>query len=85
MTRSISDALRSVCPPSHGLGRKFATIVINVTRKVGCERVRLDTFGSMKAAMRLYESLGFQRSAPYRDNPGGCAVFLGLKLFLPGH
>ena len=42
--------------------------------------MRLDTLGSMKDAIRLYESLGFHRIAPYYDNPSGCAVFMELKL-----
>jgi len=63
-----------------GLGRALANAVINAPRHVGYERMRLDTLASMKAAIRLYESLGFQRIAPYYDNPSGCAVFFELKL-----
>jgi len=42
--------------------------------------MRLDTLGSMKEAIALYESLGFRRIEPYYDNPSGCAVFMELKL-----
>ena len=42
--------------------------------------MRLDTLNSMKEAITLYESLGFQPIAPYYDNPSGCAVFLELHL-----
>lgn len=34
----------------------------------------------MNEAIALYQSLGFQRIAPYYDNPSGCAVFMELKL-----
>ena len=63
-----------------GLGRKLATAVIAAARETGCESMRLDTLGSMKEAIALYESLGFQRIAPYYNNPTGCAVFMELKL-----
>ena len=63
-----------------GLGRKLATKIISAAREIGYERMRLDTLGSMKEAIALYESLGFQRIAPYYDNPSGCAVFMELAL-----
>src|SRR6185503_16589565 len=65
---------------SAGLGRKLATTIITAAREIGYDRMRLDTLGSMKEAIALYESLGFQRIAPYYDNPSGCAVFMELAL-----
>jgi ribosomal protein S18 acetylase RimI-like enzyme len=64
-----------------GLGRRLAEKIIVIAREIGYERMRLDTLASMKEAIRLYESLGFQRIAPYYDNPTGCAIFMELKLF----
>lgn len=63
-----------------GLGRELATTVIAAARAVGYKCMRLDTLGSMTEAIRLYESLGFQRVAPYYDNPSGCAIFMELRL-----
>jgi putative acetyltransferase len=63
-----------------GLGRALASSVVAAACAIGYERMQLDTLGSMTQAIALYESLGFQRIAPYYDNPGGCAVFMELKL-----
>ena len=63
-----------------GLGRKLSETVISAAREIGYRRMRLDTLSSMTPAIALYASLGFQRIAPYYDNPSGCAVFMELKL-----
>lgn len=63
-----------------GLGRALAGETIAAAKQIGYERLRLDTLSSMKEAIALYQSLGFQRIAPYYENPGGCAVFMELKL-----
>ncbi len=63
-----------------GLGRHLADRVIAAARETGYARMRLDTLGTMRAAIALYQSLGFQRIAPYYHNPSGCAVFMELAL-----
>jgi putative acetyltransferase len=63
-----------------GLGRQLAEAVINSAREIGYLRLRLDTLASMTAAIRLYESFGFQRIAPYYENPISDAVYLELVL-----
>jgi ribosomal protein S18 acetylase RimI-like enzyme len=63
-----------------GLGRKLAETVIGSARHIGYARMCLDTLDSMKPAIALYESLGFERTAPYCHNPIGNAVFMDLKL-----
>jgi putative acetyltransferase len=63
-----------------GLGRALAGEIIAAAKQAGYERMRLDTLGSMKEAIALYHSLGFQRVRPYYDNPNACAVFMELKL-----
>jgi ribosomal protein S18 acetylase RimI-like enzyme len=63
-----------------GTGRALAGAAINAARGLGYQVMRLDTLLSMKEAILLYESLGFQRIDPYYDNPTGCAVFMQLML-----
>ncbi|HEX9443069.1 MAG TPA: hypothetical protein VGA73_03075 [Candidatus Binatia bacterium] len=44
------------------------------------KRMRLDTLASMEAANRLYRSLGFEPTAPYRYNPLEGAEFFERAL-----
>ena len=63
-----------------GLGRKLAEQIIAEARERGYTTMRLDTLGSMDPAIRLYESLGFQRTEPYYDNPIPGALYFEKKL-----
>ncbi len=49
-------------------------------RECAYHQMRLDTLSSLKEAITLYESLGFQRIPPYYDNPSPLAVFMELRL-----
>ncbi len=63
-----------------GLGRTLAIRVIDEARKIGYERIWLDTLPTMEAAVALYESLGFQDTNAYRENPIEGARFMELEL-----
>ncbi len=63
----------------HGLGRLLTERILDRARRIGYGCVRLDTLGSMKPAIALYESLGFRRIEPYYHNPSACAVFMELN------
>jgi putative acetyltransferase len=63
-----------------GVGRKLATTVIKEARSIGYAEMRLDTLPSMKEAIALYQSLGFQPIEPYRHNPIEGAIYMESRL-----
>lgn len=63
-----------------GLGRQLVLTAIGDARKLGYDHMRLDTLPSMKRALELYRSLGFQPVRAYYPNPIPGVVFLELSL-----
>ena len=63
-----------------GLGKAMLQEAIIKARKLGYERIRLDTLPSMSSANALYESLGFVDIPAYRYNPFQEARFMELIL-----
>ncbi len=68
---------------NQGVGRILCRALISEAEALGYEKMRLDTLNRMKAAMLLYESLGFREIAPYRFNPDPAAKYLELDLGHP--
>jgi ribosomal protein S18 acetylase RimI-like enzyme len=63
-----------------GLGRLLARTVLEEAAIIGYKRLRLDTTPTMTEAIRLYESLGFTRIAPYRANPVEGAICMEIEV-----
>ena len=52
-----------------GLGRGLALTLLHEAAARRYTRMRLDTIESMREAQAIYEKLGFERTAPYYNNP----------------
>jgi GNAT superfamily N-acetyltransferase len=63
-----------------GVGRLLAEGVIREAKKLGYNRMRLDTVPSMVSAIRLYQSLGFKEISAYCYNPVPGTKFFELQL-----
>jgi GNAT superfamily N-acetyltransferase len=63
-----------------GVGRKLCSALIQAAKNLGYRKMRLDTLARMCAAIKLYESLGFEEIGPYRFNPEPTAKFMQLTL-----
>lgn len=64
-----------------GVGRMLVDRVIAEARRIGYERMRLDTIeSSMQDAIALYRHRGFREIPPYRENPIAGALYLELVL-----
>lgn len=63
-----------------GIGSALARRVVDEARKIGYERLVLDTLERMPSARRIYESLGFRRTEPYYANPLAGVIYMALDL-----
>ncbi|GAB1741887.1 hypothetical protein NU219Hw_g7293t1 [Hortaea werneckii] len=63
-----------------GMGKMLAERVIVEARRMGYQRMRLDTLPSMQSARALYKALGFREIEPYYRTPIQGTIFMELEL-----
>lgn len=63
-----------------GLGRLLCEQFIKKAKSLGYARARLDTLARLKAANRLYRSIGFREIGAYMVNPQPDALFFERDL-----
>jgi ribosomal protein S18 acetylase RimI-like enzyme len=63
-----------------GLGRRIVRALLNQARKLGYERVVLDTLPTMTAAINLYRRMGFLPIEAYWPHPVPGALFFDYRL-----
>jgi ribosomal protein S18 acetylase RimI-like enzyme len=80
---SVGEVKRLYVNPAQrgqGLARALVSTVMDTARQIGYDSLVLDTLASMKPAIALYESFGFQRTAAYYPNPLPEVVYFRLSL-----
>jgi carbonic anhydrase len=63
-----------------GIGRLILEYAIKSARKLGYDKIKLDTDASMKAAIKIYLDYGFVEIPEYRYNPSESAKYFELEL-----
>ena len=66
-----------------GIGRRLCKALVQHAVELGYVSMRLDTLGRMKAAIKLYGSVGFVEIEPYRFNPDPTVKYMELRLQQP--
>jgi len=63
-----------------GLGKRLVEVVIERAVALQYEWLYADTLPSMKEALSLYASVGFERAEAYSNAPTSGAIYLKLRL-----
>jgi len=64
----------------HGLGKRLLEAVTERARATRYDWLYADTLPSMKEALSLYASVGFERAEAYSNAPTRGAIYLKLRL-----
>jgi len=62
------------------IGKMLVQEIIAEAKKLGYQKMRLDTLKKLQPAIALYEAFGFQRRSAYYHNPLNDVVFMEMEL-----
>ena len=77
------ELVRLYCQPKArglGVGAKLVQTCTEFAQVHNYQRLVLSTEPIMKAAVKLYENLGFEPIQSYSPKPSACSTYMGLKL-----
>ena len=60
----------------HHLGRQLVTSIMALAKADGFQEMVLDTILPLQAAIHLYQSVGFEQTVPYYDNPMEDVIYM---------
>ena len=64
----------------HQLGLLMCEELLRISKKLGYDKMRLDTLPKLKNAVQLYESLGFYKISKYYNNPDERVTYMEIDL-----
>lgn len=83
ITSEICEMKRLFVRPEYrkyGIGKALALEIIASSRRLGYQKMRLDSLTTLADAVKLYRKLGFYEIEAYCHNPLAGAVFMELDL-----
>jgi ribosomal protein S18 acetylase RimI-like enzyme len=83
ITDEICEMKRLFVKPefrNYKIGKLLIDGIILEATSIGYQEMYLDSLPTMSKAIKLYESLGFQRINPYYFNPIEGTIYMSLKL-----
>ena len=63
-----------------GIGKRLARALAIDAKSIGYSKIRLDTLPTMKEAIALYRSIGFESTAPFRTLPVSGVLFMSASI-----
>jgi ribosomal protein S18 acetylase RimI-like enzyme len=83
LSKEVAEMKRLYVKPEYRgnrIGRELAEIIIDMARKMGFQKMVLDTMMEMKTAQQLYLQLGFYPIPPYRNQDPAKVICFEITL-----
>eukprot|EP01026_Neomeris_dumetosa_P057439 TRINITY_DN528_c0_g1_i3.p2 TRINITY_DN528_c0_g1~~TRINITY_DN528_c0_g1_i3.p2 ORF type:complete len:135 (-),score=8.25 TRINITY_DN528_c0_g1_i3:301-705(-) len=64
-----------------GIGKLLVLKILEMGRKLGYQKMVLDTHSKLESAIKLYSDLGFQRRQPYSGSSLEDIIYMEINLY----